>query len=284
MKYILIILFLMTTELINAQDPMYAVAKEPTPVLNTPDFQMVFGGGDGVTVKTDGQGLIREMEFIALPGTVFTLLGEYDYDDHKIFKVETDEYQYNSQLFVDSRFVTTSIDKPVSPVKKLPSKEEIYKFLDNAVGSKYCWGGNYVPGVKKLAQYYQPKANIDGDVEYKWTLQGCDCSGLMYEATNGYTPRNTSKLVDYGEAVEIAGLSAEEIAAKMKPFDMMVWNGHVIYCYDATTAIQSSLSKGGVVKTDLVETLQGLMKKRKAVNNYSDSSKERFVVRHWYNE
>src|SRR5438876_11637126 len=101
MKYLLIILFLMTTELINSQDFMYAVAKEPTPVLNTQDFQKVFGGNDGVTVKTDGEGLIREMEFIALPGTVFSLLGEYDYGDHKIFHVETDEYEYNSQLFID---------------------------------------------------------------------------------------------------------------------------------------------------------------------------------------
>jgi len=106
----------------------------------------------------------------------------------------------------------------------------------------------------------------------------------MYEATNGFTPRNTSKLVEYGEPVDIAGLSAEEIAAKLKPFDMMVWNGHVIYVYDENTAIQSSLSKGGVVKTDLIGTLHGLLKTRKAVNNYNDSGKARFVVRHWYNQ
>lgn len=282
MKYLLIILFLITTELIKAQEFMYAVAKEPTPVLNTQDFQSVFGGSDGVSVKTNSEGLIREMEFIALPGTVFSLLAEYDYGDHKIYHVETDEYQYNSQLFVDSRFVELKKDKPEPPLKKLPSKEEIYKFLDNAVGAKYCWGGNFVPGVRKLAEFYKPSGQISDEVDYKWTLQGCDCSGLMYEATNGYTPRNTSKLVDYGEPVDIAGLSAEEIAAKLRPFDMMAWNGHVIYVYDGTTAIQSSLSKGGVVKTDLVTTLHGIMKTRKAVNNYDDSGKARFVVRHWF--
>jgi hypothetical protein len=104
----------------------------------------------------------------------------------------------------------------------------------------------------------------------------------MFEATNGYTPRNTSKLVNYGNAVEIEGLSAEEIAAKLMPLDMMVWNGHVIYVYDENTAIQSSLSKGGVVKTDLITTIKDLMGSRTPVNNYDSSAGERFVIRRWF--
>ncbi len=273
----------MSAQITHPQDFLYAVAEEPTPVLNSPDFQSVFGGNDGVTVKTDSKGLIREMEFIALPGTVFSLLGEYDYGDHKIYRVETNDYSNNTQLFIDSRFVLLKKEKPDERIKKLPSKDEIYKFLDNAVGAKYCWGGDYIAGVKKLIELYQPKDKISDDAEYKWTLQGCDCSGLMYQATGGYTPRNTSELVSYGEPVEIEGLSAEQIASKLQPFDMLVWNGHVIYVYDSQTAIQSSLSKGGVVKTDLLQTLKSLMKSRHAVNDYNSSSRERFVVRHWYN-
>jgi hypothetical protein len=56
----------MITNLTQAQDFYFAVAKEPTPVLNSPDFEAVFGGSDGMTVKTDASGLIREMEFIVL--------------------------------------------------------------------------------------------------------------------------------------------------------------------------------------------------------------------------
>jgi hypothetical protein len=265
----------------SAQD-LWAVAKEPTPVLNSPDFQSVFGGSDSMTIKTDREGLIREMEFIALPGTVFELLGEYDYGDHKIYNCKCDEYQYNSMLFVDSRFVDIKNEKPKQREKKLPSKDEIYKFLDNAVGEKYCWGGDYIGGIDKLLEYYSPKGNISDDLKYKWTLRGCDCSGLMYQATNGYTERNTSKLINYGDAVEIAGLSAEEIAAKVKPLDMMVWNGHVIYVYDEKTSIQSGLSKGGVVKLDLLETIRHIMKSRKPVNDYDNAKGERFVVRRWY--
>jgi hypothetical protein len=141
-KITIIILLLMTINLTKAQDFLYAVASEPTPVLNTPDFESVFGGADGMTVKTDDQGLIREMEFIALPGTVFDLLGELDYGKYKIFKVECKEYQYNTDLYIDSRFVELKMQRPKDRFISLPLKEEIYKSLDNAVGYRYCWGGN----------------------------------------------------------------------------------------------------------------------------------------------
>jgi hypothetical protein len=283
MKYLLLFLILLLeNNLFMAQDYLYAVAKGPTPVLNTNDFKSVFGGADGMTVKTDNQGLIREMEYIALPGTVFDLIGEYDYGTYKIFKVETKEYEYNTNLYVDSRFLDLKKQRPPERKINLPSKGEIYDFLDKVTGNRYCWGGNFNNGISRLIELYQPSGNISSQLKNEWMLTGCDCSGLMFEATNGYTPRNTSKLVNYGNAVEIEGLSAEEIAAKLMPLDMMVWNGHVIYVYDENTAIQSSLSKGGVVKTDLITTIKDLMGSRTPVNNYDSSAGERFVIRRWF--
>jgi hypothetical protein len=64
---------------------------------------------------------------------------------------------------------------------------------------------------------------------------------------------------------------------------MIVWNGHVIYVYDEKTSIQSSLSKGGVIKLDLVETLKEVMSTRTPVNDYSSSKGSRFVIRRWFN-
>ncbi len=278
------ILTLMTTIGAQSQDFFYAVATEPTPVLNSPDFESVFGGADGMTVKTDNSGLIREMEFIALPGTVFELLGEFDHGTHKIFKVECKEYEYGTELFIDSRFVELKKTRPGERFVALPKKEDIYRVLDRVVGNRYCWGGNYNDGIKKLVELYQPKGNVSENLKNEWMLTGCDCSGLMYEATNGFTPRNTSKLVNYGESVEIEGLTAEEIAAKCKPLDMIVWNGHVIYVYDEKTSIQSSLSKGGVIKLDLVETLQEVMSSRTPVNNFETSTGSRFVIRRWFSD
>lgn len=284
MKFLITIITLVMSVLQTpAQDFYYAVAQEPVPILNSPDFQAVFGGSDGMTVKTDKDGLIREIEFIALPGTVFDLIGEYDHGSYKIFKVDCREYQYNTELYLDSRFVELKKNRPEERKISLPSIGAIYKSLDKAVGSKYCWGGNYNNGVKKLIDLYRPKdTNITDELKNEWTLTGCDCSGLMYEATSGYTPRNTTKLVDYGEAVEIEGLSAEEISPKLKALDMIVWNGHVIYVYDEKTTIQSSLSKGGVVKLDLLETLKDVISKRKPVNDYNNSKGSRFVIRRWY--
>jgi len=262
----------------------YAIALYSTPVLNSPDFQSVFGGDDGKSLKTDGEGLIRDIEYIAFKGTIFQIMDEIDKGDHKILHVKTDDYTYGNELYIDSRFVEIRNAKPPELEKKLPSKKEIYSFLDRAVGSKYIWGGNCIAGINKMLEYYKPSGSIDDETLTKWELKGCDCSGLMYEATDGYTERNTSKLIYEGEPVLIEGLTAEEIANILKPLDMIVWVGHVIYVYDEITAIQSALSKGGVVKTDLIETLKHLLETRTPVNDYDAGTGERFVVRRWYKD
>ncbi len=284
MKLSLIITILLMAAFKSYSQEFWAIANEPCPVLNTSDFNSVFGGADGMTLKTDKEGLIRELEFIALPGTVFELLGEYDYGTHKIFHCTCDEYQYNVDLFIDSRFVEVANSPPPRQPRILPSKENIYAQLDKAVGKRYCWGGNYISGIKKLIEFYKPSLPLSEKQIDEWNLVGCDCSGLMYEATNGNTPRNTSKLINFGEPIEIAGLTAEQIVSKLEPLDMLVWDGHVIYVYDKTTAIQSSLSRGGVIKTDLVTELTSLMETRKPVNDFESSKGKRFVIRRWYSE
>lgn len=60
--------------------------------------------------------------------------------------------------------------------------------------------------------------------------------------------------------------------------------GAVIYVYDENTAIQSSLSMGGVVKTDLLETIKDIMKSRKAVNDYNSPVNSKFVIRRWFRD
>lgn len=262
----------------------YAVAKEPTPVFNSPAYPDDFGGKNGRTLKLDKEGLFRDLEYIALKGTVFFIKSSIDKGNYKIFNVTAEDYNYEAELYIDSRFVTLYDTKPPSVVKKLPPKNEIYAFLDNAVGSKYIWGGNCITGIDKMLSYYPPEGNISDYEKDIWTFHGCDCSGLMYEATNGYTERNTWKLINFGNAVQIEGMTAGQIVEILKPLDMMVWNGHVIYVYDEKTAIQSALSKGGVVKTDLLETVENIMKKRRPVNEYDDSPGEKFVVRRWYSE
>src|SRR6187399_3468087 len=69
-----LISFLSTQCNSQTEEKKFAVSILNTPVLNTSDYASVFGGPSGTAVKLDSKGLIREMEFIAFPNTVFEIL------------------------------------------------------------------------------------------------------------------------------------------------------------------------------------------------------------------
>ena len=52
----------------------YAVSKYFTPVLYTKNFYGVYGGKDGKTLKRSKNGLIKELEYVAYPGSIFEIL------------------------------------------------------------------------------------------------------------------------------------------------------------------------------------------------------------------
>lgn len=262
--------------------PKYAIAVINTPVLNTSDFESVFGGSEGKRVKTDNKGLIREMEFIALPNTVFEVLEETVKGDHSIFRIRTDDYPYNSSdLFIDSRFVKTMDTLPESRIKTIPVREEIISSMNFLNGYQYMWGGNCADGIEQLLEFYKPSDEINNNTRDNWILKGVDCSGLLYQATNGSTPRNTSSLITYGSGVDIAGKKAVQIAELLQPLDLIVWSGHVIIVLDQNTVIESTPDLG-VHKSDLTVRLKNILKERTPVNDWGSSDKKRFVVRRWY--
>jgi cell wall-associated NlpC family hydrolase len=121
------------------------------------------------------------------------------------------------------------------------------------------------------------------------TLAGLDCSGLLYQATGGWTPRNTSQLVSYGQGVPIAGKSTDAIVNVLEPLDLIVWNGHVLIVLDRETVIESRLEcgkpgNGGVVTTPLRQRLSEIMRTRKPVDQWPAGTKGKgiFVVRRWF--
>ncbi len=215
------ILFSITFQSIDcsaqAEDNRYAVSIFNTPVLNTSDYSSVFGGARGTLVKLDSKGLIREMEFIAFPNTVFEILEVIPKGGYDILKVKTEDYQYNSDLYIDSRFVNFINTNPGSRTKSMPDKTEILKKLNSLEGYGYMWGGNYADGIEKLLEFYKPQTNLTNPEKDLWSLKGVDCSGLIYQATNGSTPRNTSSLIEYGSGLDIKGMSADEISKCLCP-------------------------------------------------------------------
>lgn len=275
--------------LMSAEAAEYAVTRTSTPVLNTPDFTAVFGGSSGHDLKTDRCGQVRELEFIALPGSLFKILKKQHSGTADIYQVETDEYTAppNVRLFVDGRFLKPAATAPAPRVPSLPQREEIVSALRAAVGSSYVWGGNILSGVPELAEWFY--RDIRADDRGRLTLAGLDCSGLLYHATGGWTPRNTSQLIAFGKGVAIAGKQSAEIAALLRPLDLIVWNGHVIIVLDRETAIESRLGcgkpgNGGVVTSQLSRRIAEIMRTRSPADAWpgGETRRNTFVVRRWY--
>jgi hypothetical protein len=292
MKHLLIfIVVLCVTRLLSAEAAEFGVAVTSTPVLHTPDFKAVFGGTSGVAVKTDRCGQVRELEYIALPGTVFTILKKLPSGSATIYQVETDEYSSpaNARLYVDSRFLIAGRTAMPQRTSAVPSRESILSALRATAGSRYVWGGNVPGGVPAFSAWFN--GTVREEDRGRYILAGLDCSGLLYHATGGRTPRNTAQLLMHGQGLAIAGKSSAEIAALLQPLDLIVWNGHVVIVLDQQTAIESRLEcdkpgNGGVVTTELSQRIAEIMRTRHPVNAWPNGKKHNdiFVVRRWYTE
>jgi cell wall-associated NlpC family hydrolase len=279
----------------NQLPPRYAVATGPVPVLNTSDFRSVFGGNNGITLAVDRCNQIRALEFIALPGTAFRIEGSCSDFRFPVYRVTSDDYPYPSYsgYYIDSRMVRTTDRAPAPRKRTLPDPGTIISRLVSAVGTPYQWGSNLRQGIPEMLSLY-PTADsrpLDKETQETWTLLGLDCSGLLYEATAGWTPRNTSELIGYGSPVTVAGLNAEGIVQIVQPLDLIVWKGHVMIILDRERLIESRLdclgTAGGVAIRDLREALQQLLVSRIPLNEYESNdpaAPKGFVIRRWHPE
>jgi len=258
------------------EPPRYAVATTATPVLNTPSFHRFFSG----TIKLDPCQGVRPIEFVALAGTLFRIEGVVKDREVTIYRVSTNDYPYPTRTgyFVDARFLKEVAGAPQERPRTLPELAEVQKRLMGALGKPYVWGGNLQDGVPLLRELY-PQAD---------PLAGVDCSGLLYQATGGFTPRNTPALTSFGSAVPVAGLTAQQIARKLQPLDLLVWKGHVMVVLDRDSIIQSTMGcQGGINGVHLgpiEETLRTLMARRKPLDDYAQGKAgvRGFVVRRWF--
>jgi len=217
----------------------------PAPILNTPDFVSVFGG---LAIPTDDKGHPHNFEFVALPGMTCYITEKCS---QWIARVTCPHYP-GDNLFLDVRFTKTW--EPLLPIF-IPSKEEILKQMHSLLDTPYVWGGNWSKGIPQLLEYYPPEGPLSPRMKILWTLSGIDCSGLLFQTTNGQTPRNTSQLIHFGTGLKINNLKIHELEQIIEPLDMILYRGHVLYVLNATTTIESK-SPYGVILRDLRERLE----------------------------
>jgi cell wall-associated NlpC family hydrolase len=284
---LLVLLTLIATPVTAAPLPGYAVATVPAPVLNLPDLPAAFGGREGRPPTLDDCGQLRALEFVALPGTVFTVHDTLQRGDATILQVTTADYPYPAPrgLYLDARAVRMTGEKPTERPRRLPDRETVLSSLRRRTGAPYVWGGNLGDGLPHLLTWYPATAPLTDRERQRRQMTGVDCSGLLYEATGGYTPRNTSSLVTYGRAVRIAGSTAADLARRLEPLDLIVWPGHVLIVLDGGEVIESRLvcstPDRGVRIRPLQAALADIMATRQPVDRIGKSQRE-FVVRRWY--
>ncbi len=233
----------------------------------------MFGGKDGATLALDEKGLLRAVETVAFSHTKFEIL---EVLDRGIARVKTQEYLGES-LYVDLRFLQridhTTQERPCA----LPPSKIILEKMDTLLGFPYVWGGSF-PGIPRMLEFYPPAKPLPENLKKIWTFHGVDCSGLLYWATDGFTPRNTSQLVTFGKSLKIENVSHQEIQKMVRPLDLLVWKGHVIIIINSEETIESRAGFG-VVKRNLLERLSEIAQQRKPVNTWDSS--ESFVINRW---
>ncbi|MBF8264025.1 MAG: hypothetical protein HW387_1690 [Parachlamydiales bacterium] len=243
----------------------------PCPVLNVSNFCWAFGGDDGRRIPCDSQGHPRHYEFVALPGMLFDVV---DQVASHILCVRSSIYPAGP-LYIDARF-TRPASTLASRILPWPSVEDMTKKMASLLGTSYLWGGNWSSGIFELFTYYPPQGVLDDETKRLWTLQGVDCSGLLFEATFGRTPRNTAQLIRFGTAVPIAGKTPRQILSLVRPMDLVVWPGHVWFVLDSQFSIESR-AQFGVVRRPLMERLEETCLDRCGVDEWKEGNQ--FVIR-----
>ncbi len=255
---------------------MWIQIAKPAPVLNTPDFSFAFGGATGKEIPLDAKGHPYCFEFVALEGMLFQIRNKIPKEGHFIYEAETPFYPH-APLFIDSRFVKEA-SRPTP--HSMPTANEILKRMAALTGTAYVWGGNWSRGIPETLLFYPPAHPIDSKTESYWTLKGVDCSGLLYEATEGLTPRNTSQLIRYGNSLKTSALKIGELLNQLRPLDLILYPGHVLFVLNPTTSIESKYPFG-VIQRNLRERIEELFKKRTLVDEWTaatDAGKH-FMIR-----
>jgi hypothetical protein len=240
----------------------YAIARFPTPIFNTSHSSSFF------SFKNEF-GLMKNIEMIAFPGSKFSIQKEIS---STIFQITTCEYPSKTPLYIDRRFLQEASFNTLERKKCLPPSSILLTSMLSLLGTRYFWGGNWAQGIPEMVHLY-PHLLTSIDLD-DILCKGVDCSGLLYQVTNGFTPRNTNQLIHYGREFAVNFPSLQQLQENIKPLDMLVWKGHVVFALSQNEVIES-LHKEGVIVTPLKERYPQILNRVRLEN-------ETLYFRRWH--
>ena len=242
----------------------------------------------------DSYNTIDQLAIVLPVGTAVTLIDKVESWDFTYYEARTRDfdawYGKDTAYFLDSRFVEKQDEKPDELIHELPDKNTIYKNLLSAVDTQYIWWGSYYQWIPEINELYPTPSDVQlstWEQQYK-ILQWTDCSWLLWQATNGYTPRNTRWLLTFWQSVPISWNSVSQIIEKVQPLDLIVWAWHVIIILSDEYVIESLWKENyewGAEIVKLDERLEDIFTRRQPVDEWNESElpeKEKFVIRRWF--
>jgi hypothetical protein len=203
---------------------IFALTTTKTPLFNTRDLTSLFSTPLGF----DAQFLLRPLETILFPKSLLTIKSVFG----NVLEVESVDYPSSKPLYVDRRFIIET-ETPRRALRTLPKSSLLKERLISYPKLPYVWGGNTRSGIPELFSYYPPQRALSPYEWLSWHFRGVDCSGLLYDVSNGITPRNTKELSEFGYEV-----------TSPKPLDIAIWPGHVLIFIDKNHLIESKVGDG----------------------------------------
>ncbi|MDF2378956.1 MAG: hypothetical protein P1V18_01885 [Candidatus Gracilibacteria bacterium] len=283
----------------------FASSKGEAPVLNTHDWDSVFGGESGKDLKYDRYGEIDEVVFVAPPGTLFNLKRQIrkvtrQGDETIYYKVTTPIYDGSQALWIDGRFLNVNDVKPAFDVTAETATKTLVN-LRNYENQPYTWRGSSSAGAPELLLYYPPSESISARTQDDWSLKGFNSMGLLYRASNGATPLDAAQLSRFGRPVfknfndmvgddetPVADKKAKALTALLKPLDIVQFGDRVMIVLDndqITEAKYLSKYAGKVVISNLADTVYGLLDKGEFVEDpfqeLVNRTKKKFFIRRY---
>jgi len=266
--------------------PTYGQAIGATPVYLSRFFPRHLGNA-GVLGRRAR--LYHALAFTAYPDSAFVVHERARVEGRDVLRVTTAEAP-GATYWVDERHVRVASKPFPERTRNMPAAAKVLRALEQAAaqGVPYCWGCNFAAGVPRLRADYGLTARQL--TRYPWDFAGVDCSGLLYEATDGSTPRDTSLLLGYGSPVAIQGRTLAELLNLLKPLDLIIWQGHMLIVLENGQVVES-INKHArrfvrkTVKSPLAVRLAEILRTRKPVNQYHSprhAGRRRFVVRRWH--